>query len=81
MKTNASTTNTNKILRWPEVKARIGLSDSTIYRMEADGLFPKRIKISKRLVGWNEEEIETWISDRRCGDWKLSDFLKAPLKV
>ena len=52
-----------RIYRKKKVRDKTGLSDSTIYRKEKDGKFPKRIKISERLVGWYEDEIERWLND------------------
>jgi prophage regulatory protein len=53
-----------QILRMPEVKARTGLSRSTIYLFIAEGRFPKPIHLSERAVGWIESEIDDWISQR-----------------
>jgi prophage regulatory protein len=48
-----------KFLRYPELRDRgIGYSPSSLYRLEAKGLFPRRRKLGPRLVGWVESEIE-----------------------
>jgi prophage regulatory protein len=52
----------NVILRLPSVKARTGLSRSTIYLHVADGSFPRPVSLGARAVGWVESEIEGWIS-------------------
>lgn len=52
------------LLRLPVVKARTGLSRSSIYAMVAAGEFPSQIPIGKRAVGFIESEIDRWISDR-----------------
>ena len=52
----------NTILRLPTVKARTGLSRSTIYQRVAEGTFPTPINLGDRAVGWLEAEIEAWIS-------------------
>jgi len=52
------------ILRLPEVKARIGLSRSTIYKRVAEGTFPKAVCLGGRAVGWIEAEIQAWLKDR-----------------
>lgn len=54
--------NSTSILRLPIVKARTGLSRSTIYQRAADGTFPKPVNLGARAVGWVESEISTWIS-------------------
>ena len=55
---------TNRILRLPDVKARTGLSRSTIYAKVKEGSFPKYISLGIRSVGWLESEIEAWIKSR-----------------
>jgi prophage regulatory protein len=52
------------ILRLPVVKARTGLSRSTIYLQVAEGKFPKPIALGPRCIGWIETEIEGWIEQR-----------------
>ena len=52
------------ILRLPAVKARTGLSRSTIYLRVAEGAFPKSIALGPRAVGWIEAEIAEWIAQR-----------------
>ena len=52
------------ILRLPEVKARTGLSRSTIYLRIAEGKFPPPINLGERSVGWVEAEIDAWIAKR-----------------
>lgn len=52
------------ILRWPEVKSRIGLCRSRIYQLMEVGKFPRQIMISDRACGWVESEISDWIEQR-----------------
>ncbi|MDR1848828.1 MAG: AlpA family transcriptional regulator [Zoogloeaceae bacterium] len=52
------------ILRLPQVKAKTGLSRSTIYQSIADGKFPEPIKLGERAVGWLSHEVESWLCDR-----------------
>ena len=52
------------VLRLPAVKARTGLSRSTIYAYMRDGRFPQPVAISERCVAWIESEIDAWIADR-----------------
>jgi prophage regulatory protein len=53
-----------RILKKPEVLARCGVSDTTLWRMEQRGEFPQHLKLSPRRVGWLESEIESWIVAR-----------------
>lgn len=50
-----------RILREPEVSYKTNMTREMIRRLENAGQFPKRIKLSKRAVGWIESEIDAWI--------------------
>jgi prophage regulatory protein len=50
-----------RILRKKEVLSVIGLSDTTLWRMEKTGQFPKRINLGGNSVGWLSSEIQKWI--------------------
>ena len=52
----------NAILRLPAVKARTGLSRSTIYLRVSEGSFPGPVSLGARAVGWIESEVEEWLS-------------------
>ncbi len=52
------------ILRLPNVKARTGLSRSTLYLRIATGTFPRPISLGGRAVGWVEEEVDAWLTQR-----------------
>ncbi|MES9933557.1 MAG: AlpA family transcriptional regulator [Candidatus Sedimenticola sp. PURPLELP] len=56
---------TTVILRLPAVKARTGLSRSTIYLRISEGSFPRPVSLGgARAVGWLESDIEEWILNR-----------------
>ncbi len=55
---------THTILRLPIVKARTGLSRSTIYLRVSEGTFPKPVSLGARAVGWLESEIDAWLTAR-----------------
>jgi prophage regulatory protein len=55
-----------KIIRVKHLAAKIGLSVSTIWRMEKAGLFPKRRRISAGAVGWLESEVDEWLKTREA---------------
>ena len=50
------------ILRLPTVKARTGLSRSTIYHRVSCGTFPAPVPLGGRAVGWNEAEVHAWLN-------------------
>ena len=52
------------ILRLPEVKARTGLSRSTIYLRISEGSFPSSVSLGSRAVGWIEDEVNDWLNKR-----------------
>ena len=52
------------ILRLPTVKARTGLSRSTIYLAMSRGEFPRAVNIGRHAVGWTEASVEAWIAER-----------------
>lgn len=39
-------------------------SPAHIARLEAQGLFPKRVQLGAGRVGWVDEEVEDWIANR-----------------
>ena len=54
-----------RLLRFPAVRERVGLSRSTVWRLERRGEFPKHRRISANAVAWVDEEVMTWIRSRR----------------
>lgn len=55
------------MLRLPDVKQRLGLSEPTIYRHMKDGLLPKCVCVGPRAVAWPSDEIEAITSARVSG--------------
>jgi len=53
-----------RIIRKPELFARVGLSDATIWRMEKSGKFPRRVRLGGKSVGWLSGEFEDWLNTR-----------------
>ena len=53
-----------RILRRPEVLKLTGLSTASIYRLMAQGAFPKPKKLGVRAVGWVAVEVEAWLESR-----------------
>lgn len=56
-----------RLLRFSEVQAKVGLSRTTLWRLERENQFPKRKRIGKNSVGWLESEIDEWIASRAAG--------------
>lgn len=52
------------ILRLPEVRAAIGLSSATVFRMVKRGDFPKPLRIGRSAIGWPQSAVAEWIASR-----------------
>ena len=57
-------TQANSLFRLPDVMRLTGLGRSSIYRLEAKGEFPKRVRLSKRATAWRESELLDWVNTR-----------------
>jgi prophage regulatory protein len=52
-----------RLLRLPEVIARVGLKRSAIYQRMSEGRFPKSRSLGPKCAVWVEAEIEDWIAE------------------
>lgn len=52
------------IMRKPEVQKTTGLGDTTIWRLEKDGKFPKRLRLGGNSCGWLSSEVFGWLEER-----------------
>ena len=50
-----------RLLRLPEVMARVGLKRSAIYQRMTDGRFPRSRSLGPKCTVWIESEIDDWI--------------------
>jgi prophage regulatory protein len=50
-------------IRRNQIKQITGLSPSTIWRLESEGIFPKRRKIGHGCVGWLYSEVESFLGN------------------
>lgn len=50
-----------RLLRLPEVIARVGLKRSAIYQRMSVGRFPRSRSLGPKCAVWVESEIENWI--------------------
>ena len=51
------------VLRRKQLENQLNLSRSSIYKMIADGTFPKPIKLGRRAVGWRAEDVQEWLDN------------------
>ena len=63
---NTNNKQAEKLLRWPEVQARVGFCKSYSYVLQKKGVFPKPVKLIEggRATGYLESEINEFINAR-----------------
>jgi len=52
-----------RLLRLPEVMARVGLKRSSIYQRMSEGRFPKSRSLGPKCAVWVEAEVNDWIQN------------------
>ena len=52
------------ILRIVDVTQLVKLSRTTLWRLEREGKFPTRVRLSARLVGYHAASVHRWIEER-----------------
>lgn len=62
--TNQTGIQRDRIIRLPEVENLTGLKKSTIYWLSKNGQFPKQITVHRRLTGWSEAAVLSWVQAR-----------------
>jgi prophage regulatory protein len=63
-----------RLIRLPEVIARVGIKRSMIYRLMGDGRFPRSRSLGPKCAVWVESEIDEWA--KAVADARLLDFVK-----
>ena len=66
----------DRIIRMETVRARTGLSRSTIYRKIKEGTFPPQLRISIHGAGWRESDINSWVANPVT--WRVTNNNEAP---
>lgn len=56
----------DRMLRRREVEHLTGFSRAHIYRLMAEGAFPRPYQLSARAVGWKQSEIAEWMASREA---------------
>lgn len=54
----------NDIIRPRELPRVTGLSRTTIWRLEKEGKFVQKIRLTEHSIGYRRIDIETWIEER-----------------
>jgi prophage regulatory protein len=56
-----------RYIRFKELRKRVPLGRTTIWRMMQEGRFPQSRRIGKAAAtAWLESEVEEWIQKRAC---------------
>ena len=53
-----------QFIRLHQVKEITSLSKSSIYRLMADGDFPKQVALGARSVVWVKSQVEDWCAEK-----------------
>ncbi len=53
-----------RMLRFPEVIERTGISRTTIWRRIRAGTFPAPVQLGSNSIGWSEPAIIEWVESR-----------------
>ena len=66
MQSNPNTSTPERLIKLPEVLARVSLSKSSVYEMlgRTPPAFPRPVKLSRRAVCWPASTIDAWIAER-----------------
>ena len=55
---------TTELIVADEIAQRIPYSQNQLRRLEAQGSFPKRVRIGANRVAWVRQEVDQWIEAR-----------------
>ena len=54
-----------RLLRWRDVRSRVGICRSYVHALVREGKFPKPVKIiGRRACAWVESEIDAWVNEQ-----------------
>lgn len=68
----------DRLLSWRQVQRIAGISRSTAWRLEREGGFPARVRVSPGRVGWWESELDQW---KRSRSGRLPSSPRKPARV
>jgi prophage regulatory protein len=68
-----------RLIGFPELQHRIGLSRSTVWRLEKTDQFPKSIRISSGRRAWLESSIDDWIASKAGANGDAATILPEDL--
>lgn len=53
-----------RLLSFRQLREKVALSRTTIWRLERLDAFPQRRQLSPGRVGWVEAEVDQWLAER-----------------
>lgn len=53
-----------RLVRFPIVMDRTGLSRGGVYGLISRGQFPKPVRLGVRAIAWDEDAVSDWIASR-----------------
>jgi prophage regulatory protein len=68
----------DRLIRWEPLSEVVPYSRQHVYRLEAAGLFPPRVKVGGNRVAWRESEVAAWIEARERGPVRDCPRRRAP---
>ena len=51
-----------------EVRARVKLGRTTIYRWMGEGRFPKQVSLASQVVRWRQSDVDRWMANPKAWD-------------
>lgn len=57
----------DRLLRFPQVAAIVGLRKTTIYSLMQRGEFPQSVRLTTKAVAWPESAVLKWVQERVAG--------------
>ena len=68
-----------RAIRRHQLRQIVPLADTTIYKLEQRGEFPRRFYLTTRCVVWDASEVESWIEERRrASDERMIELAPRP---
>jgi prophage regulatory protein len=65
MNDGATSDSLPRVVNRRELKRLVPFSSQHVLRLEKKGMFPKRIKVGERRVGWWLHEVMAWLEKKR----------------
>lgn len=65
----------NNLIRAAELAKMLTISKPTLWRMEQRGELPPKIRITERVSGWRESDIQKWMKEREISKNQQQEIL------